>query len=51
VLGLAALDMARVVDDMAVPGFRLDALKGTERGQARQRLNLNAVTKVKLKAA
>jgi toxin HigB-1 len=30
---LAALDTARVVDDMAVPGFRLHALKGTGRGR------------------
>ena len=30
-LMLAALDTARVVDDMNVPGFRLHSLKGAER--------------------
>lgn len=29
---LAALDTARVVDDMDVPGFRLHRLKGTPQG-------------------
>lgn len=30
---LAALDTAQVIDDMDIPGFRLHALKGTERGR------------------
>ncbi len=28
---LAAIDTACIIDDMAIPGFRLQALKGTER--------------------
>ncbi len=30
---LAALDTARSVDDMGIPGFRLHVLKGAERGR------------------
>lgn len=30
---LAALDTARSIDDMNVPGFRLHPLKGSERGR------------------
>jgi proteic killer suppression protein len=30
---LAALDSAQVVEDMDIPGFRLHALKGAERGR------------------
>jgi toxin HigB-1 len=30
---LAALDTARSIEDMDIPGFRLHALKGTERGR------------------
>lgn len=30
---LAALDTARSVEDVNIPGFRLHALKGTERGR------------------
>lgn len=30
---LAALDTAQSIDDMNVPGFRLHALKGTDRGR------------------
>jgi proteic killer suppression protein len=32
-LQLAALDSARTIDDMDIPGFRLHPLKGTERGR------------------
>lgn len=30
---LTALDTALVIDDMQIPGFRLHALKGSERGR------------------
>ena len=30
---LAALDTAQTVEDMDIPGFRLHALKGNERGR------------------
>jgi proteic killer suppression protein len=30
---LAALDSAQGIDDMDIPGFRLHALKGTDRGR------------------
>ena len=30
---LAALDTAQSIDDMNIPGFRLHALKGTDRGR------------------
>lgn len=32
-LQLAALDSARTIDDMDIPGFRLHPLKGAERGR------------------
>lgn len=32
-LQLAALDTARVIDDMDVPGYRLHALKGSQKGR------------------
>jgi toxin HigB-1 len=30
---LAALETAHTIDDMSIPGFRLHALKGTEKGR------------------
>ena len=30
---LAALDSAQVIEDMGIPGFRLHALKGADRGR------------------
>lgn len=38
---LAALDTARSVDDMDIPGFRLHALKGEDRGRWSIRVNGN----------
>ena len=38
---LAALDTAQSIDDMDVPGFRLHALKGTERGRWSVWVNAN----------
>lgn len=38
-LQLAALDTAHVMDDMDIPGFKLHALKGREKGRWSIRVN------------
>lgn len=38
---LAALDSAQVIVDMDIPGFRLDPLKGEERGRWSVRVDGN----------